>query len=837
MLGRVVLSLGLVALTASWCQAQAPDLLPLIGRTYQAGPIRFTLPAQDFSGSPFDPDADLLFLLHYPALGLELKARGLYFQPGPGDTPEPVLDPERLRVEVDGLQALAAKELKRLGDLIPDLGVPIRFKEPRFNGFEGAKAGSVSFRIVLSLGGPLGIEPPNLLAIEASVTVYSSGKIELEGPLKATVDRPLPLGTTGLVLDGASLELRPGDRDETVRLTTHLAPAVGGRQGLSLDVTVRFGLPVRDIRFEGRLVLARREPLGRVKGTLSRTEVKGRLLIPDPRETPRLGELFSADLLFDMNKEGIQAEGKASVFRGVEGQVNLVLPFSGQGLLMAGENWRLLGFAVPANVTVHFAPGFKEVDLEADLTAEVDLEVLKVMASVSIHAMSHPRPDIEVTVKALGVTVRFHLDHMGQMTAVRLRAELRQKLADLYDNLVHALADLEKEGSELLAKAEKSLRGGVWAAFRQVGLERTCTGCKETDDRLAELASGRKNLIAWGVKSRCKACRWLAQAEPLPHPLLGTMHTLGKEVLGLLDAAGRKCRQEQAEREQRVEARLASLVQAINAGEINRTLDRLLDSACRAKNCCRKEESLRPRMVTRLHVGCDHAVSAAVNDRDGTLAFVITTTGFQCSIDPGRGGRCPRQHASDVQAGVVRFVGLLDERRRPRARIVLPELEHGSCLSARDYLRDVLAELIQRLLPEVEIEGHQLERDLAVRNGTPEPVRCWVQVLTRSQTAGQWAWQPAGPEQPEQTYSFLLPPGETVALQVNNVGLSGVAAHFRARSASGVEWTRYALRELWLVGEKDVFGRRCYQAGERATFLFDLELPGRDAPSVSASVK
>src|SRR6185437_1209302 len=106
----------------------------------------------------------------------------------------------------------------------------------------------------------------------------------------------------------------------------------------------------------------------------------------------------------------------------------------GQGLLMASESWRLLGLAAPASVTVHFAPGFRNLELDADLNVEVDLEVLKVMASVSVHAVSYPRPEVDVAARAFGVTVRFRLDHLGQLTPGRLREELKKKLTDFYDN-------------------------------------------------------------------------------------------------------------------------------------------------------------------------------------------------------------------------------------------------------------------------------------------------------------------------------------------------------------------------------------------------------------------
>ncbi len=605
MLWRAFLSLTLIALAESQVPDQdspAPSteqeqFLALLNRPLRTGPIQFTLAQQDLSRSPFSPDADLAILLSYPALGLELKARGLYFRPGSGPLPEPVFDLDRMRVETEGLAELASRGLKRLGDVIPELGLPIQVKQPRFNGFEGGRAGSVSFQIVLHLGGPLGIEP-GLLAVAAQVTVHSDGKIELDGPLKTSIDRAVPLGATGLVLDGVSLEVDPGDRKETVRLTTHLAPAVGRKEGLSLNVTVWFGLPETEVRFVGRLVLARREVLGRVEGTLSRGEVKGRLLIPDPQGAPRIAELLNADLLFDLGKEGILAEGRVSLLGGVAGQVELLLPFTGEGLLMAGENWHLLGLSIPASVTARFSPGFQELELDADLQVEIDLEVLKVMASVWVHAVrtKGAAQELEVVIRAFGLTVRFRLDHLGQLTAARLRQELSKKLTDLYDNLLQALAALEKEGGDLLAQVECYLRGVVRTAFHRVGLERTRTGHKGCDERLAELASGHKNLMAWGLKLRRKACHWLAQAEPQsPHQLLSLLAGLAKELAALFDPGKRALLRQQAEREQLVDARLAPLVLAINQGEATRTLSRQIEQVCRCETRAARARLFTPK--------------------------------------------------------------------------------------------------------------------------------------------------------------------------------------------------------------------------------------------------
>ncbi len=828
-----------------------------LGRPITVGPVRFTLAQPDFSRSLFSPTADLAITLSYPALGLELKAHGVYFRPRSGDLPEPVLDPARMRIDTSGLQVLAEKGLTRLGEEIPELGVPIRVKEPRFSGFQGDSAGSVSFRIIVNVGGAMGIAPEELLGLEAGVTVASSGKIELDGPLTASIERPIPLGMTGLVLDGVKLELRPKDRTEPIQLQTYLAPALGGKEGLALEVTIRLGLSQRarsvsdgppsltllarspEIRFAGRLMLARREALGQVEGTFTQNGVAGRLRIPDPQgNAAPTGELLKADLSFEMNKEGIQAQGSASLASAVSGQVSLLLPFTGQGTLMASENCRLLALAVPASVTARFAPGFRQLELDADMEVEVDLEVLKVMASVSIHAVSAPRPSVEVTAQALGVKVNFRLDHLDQLTMPRLRQELKASLTALYDNLLGAVAELEKEGGQLLSQVEQHLRGGVCRAFHRVGLERACCGCKEADGRLADLACGRKNLIGWGLLSRVKAGKWLAEVErPVPRSLSGFLEILERELIVLLDADKRKHLQEQAEREKQIDNRLEPVVAAINGGAMDRTLDRLIQGICQAGNNCREGEALRPRTITRLHLSCEHAVSAAcesplgalpgTTQPDGVLAFVITSSGFQCNVNPVRTGWFRRQHSSDVRVGVVRFVGLLDGSARPRARIVLPELDHGSCLPARDYLFDTLAGLIERLLPGVEVEGRQHERDLAVRNGMGEPVRFWVQVLTRSETTGQWTWQPAGPERPDRAYAFQLPAGQTVALQIDHVQLKGAVARVRALSASGVIWGRSSPRELWLVEEHDTLGQRCYRASERALFTFDLEADKR----------
>jgi len=124
----------------------------------------------------------------------------MYFKYNGDQLPEPMFTG---KVEVSGVDALVNKGLKKVGDALPDFGLPITIKNPRFNGLDaaaGAKRGSISFRIIVGFGGAFNVSPADLLKLEADMTIYPTGKADFDGPLRVDLKNVVvPIGTTGLI--------------------------------------------------------------------------------------------------------------------------------------------------------------------------------------------------------------------------------------------------------------------------------------------------------------------------------------------------------------------------------------------------------------------------------------------------------------------------------------------------------------------------------------------------------------------------------------------------------------------------------------------------------------
>src|SRR5262249_29986238 len=152
-------------------------------------------------------DANIAIVLEYPSLGKELQATGLYFKYQKNGLPLPVLD--KLKVKASAWDALTAG-LTSLGGEIPDIGLPIKVIEPPK--FGGKKPGSVSFKVRIGLDSFFGADT-DVLKMDLGVTVYPGSKrVDLDGPMKATIPGQVAIGTSGLFLFDNTVTLQPKDK-------------------------------------------------------------------------------------------------------------------------------------------------------------------------------------------------------------------------------------------------------------------------------------------------------------------------------------------------------------------------------------------------------------------------------------------------------------------------------------------------------------------------------------------------------------------------------------------------------------------------------------------------
>lgn len=825
-----------------------------LNRPFTFGEIKFTIVPQDFKAPLFSADAKLALMLDYPAAGVQLKAAGLYFKYKAGAAPEPVLD--KVKIDTNALDVLKGKALKSLGDVLPaDIGLPIQVKEPSFHGFDDPdpkKRGSLSLKVQLGFGDLLGAAGDSVKA-EAKVAIHLDGKVELDGSLKGESRQQVPIGQ-GLILDGYSLEVKPKDPKEAVTIGTWIATAAGGRESLALDVKVSFGFPITrsGVKFAGKMLFARNVTVGEVNGLISKEKIAGELLMPG-KDSPLPKNLFEAGFKFELNPKGFLAKGMASLFSLTRTQMELDLRFNGHGSLKARESLKILGQSVNSTLDVSFEPGFKNLKLLATLSVDIDVQIRKLNAVVEIDAARDRRPMVKVDAQAVGVTVHLEMNDLSELPILLPRAFL-EKLGDILDNFADALADLEKVSSRALAKAEEKYRKDLSAAFARVGLDRLSTGNKELDARLGELSKGGKNVVAWGVRSRERAGKWLTEMRQNPGgTLVGAVESLGRDLSNLENAIGNifdpsrrrreqerrdRVRAERAKAEQRlrdqqarekeVDAQLARLVAAINGGQADITVDPEQHVAVGGKAA----------PVASLRIRCENAVADAPltagvepkDLKDGVLVLLFTARGYR--VTPGT-----RVSASSVNSAVIRFLGMTDDKKRTLARIEVPEFKHGSGLPARPMLRSRLADLVEKLVPACDIEGRHYEKLIALENKTDEPLRVWVQPQTRlvEGVKAEWAWLPGDPKRSSQAASWLLKPGENKLLRWNeqegsvvppSVSLGEIVRGARVRlwaeSESGRTWTRYHDKDLWLVPEDDGDGRRHYEADKIDTYHYGL---------------
>jgi beta-lactam-binding protein with PASTA domain len=810
-----------------------------LNEPYDFGDIRLRITQRDFRKSLFSPDADLTVSLEYSTIGYEVKARGLYFQYRAGELPRVCTD--KMKVETSSLDALANTAIKSLGDALPDWGLPIQIKNPRVSGFDDpdpSKRGALSFRVVVSFGELFDIKPANLISAEGDVTVHLNGKVEL-GPdgIKAGIQIKTPLPPTPFMLDGYVLQLRPQNPDKQVTIGTWLATSAG-KEALSLKVEISIGFPIttRGITIVGTLLCANVE-IGTIEARITKEAITGKLRLPS-EGSPIPKSVVNAEFDMRLDKTGFVSKGMASLFSLAEMQMDMMLKFDGEASLTAKQSLKLLGSAVDSNLDIKIEKGFKRAHLQANLMADVDLKFRRVKTSVAIDAMWPRRPAVFVKARSAGMEVNLELDDLAPAELQRRLAEEFLKQADQWQDMaLEALADLEKDGHRLLAKADKQFRDDLARGARNAGLDRVSTGNPVIDQRLGELAKDGKYAIAWGAKSREKSGQWLSDVRQNPggtltgslKSLQADLSDLGSKLSEELDPTVKRRQREKKkkleeeiakaelqlrehqEREKAADDQLRALVQALNGGA--GVIDRPAPPV--------KPGEPRPERVTALRIDCENAVSDVVDGtKDGMVAFLFYAQGF--AVGPNG-----RRSDSEVKSGTIRFSQLLDPRARPRARIQLPNFRHGSELPAYQLLFDRLADLIERLVPGCEVEGRQYEKFVVVENTTQEKVRVWVQAETRLEGRADWRWLPAGPGSAAHAYSLVLAPGERRQVERETEGARGSALSARrirywAESENGRIWNGYASQDLWMVPPAPPDGRRYYSAATKLLHVVTL---------------
>jgi hypothetical protein len=241
------------------------------------------------------------------------------------------------------------------------------------------------------------------------------------------------------------------------------------------------------------------------------------------------------------------------------------------------------------------------------------------------------------------------------------------------------------------------------------------------------------------------------------------------------------------------------------------------------------------------------AGTLAANGKDGLCAFPLQVSGYSSAINSAK-GVSDRKSGADLQRATIVLQGLIGQPR-PRARVELAPLNHGSAFPADQIARDRIHDLIRLFFPEAEIDGVQrfFEKEFEVRNETDEQLRVWAYGRTwdkspsqtkgaaagvASQEAGEdsggftWIWKPGTPSQVK-PFEITVPAGKSRKFTDAEGGTQALAANrvlVWAESESGERWLDHERQSLWLVEpDPQDNGERTYHAKQVETYVYSIK--------------
>lgn len=241
-----------------------------------------------------------------------------------------------------------------------------------------------------------------------------------------------------------------------------------------------------------------------------------------------------------------------------------------------------------------------------------------------------------------------------------------------------------------------------------------------------------------------------------------------------------------------------------------------LDQLARALERIKIERLLKPvkresdgrqySKASALHLNFQ-ACAAGVNQqtRDGVLVFGIQASGFASMLDPRQ--KPVRDSGSDLRDVRVTIQALLNsEVKRPKAKLDVPDIKHGSLFPAAQIARDEIQKYLQFIFPEVDIDGIQRfeEKRLAIHNRADEPIVVFAQYEERVhvERGWNWTWRPGAPKS-ERVLKCTVPPKSTKVVEAGK-DEEKEPIHARrvlvwAESESGERWDQHRWQPLWLL--------------------------------------
>jgi hypothetical protein len=249
------------------------------------------------------------------------------------------------------------------------------------------------------------------------------------------------------------------------------------------------------------------------------------------------------------------------------------------------------------------------------------------------------------------------------------------------------------------------------------------------------------------------------------------------------------------------------------------------------------------------------AADLTENKKDAICIFPVQVSGFTSEIDSSK-KIDNQQTGADMQKAEIRILGLVGQAK-PKVKVQLSPLNHGSQFPADQIARDKIHDLVKLFFPEAEIDGIQkfYEKEIQIQNATQEPIKVWIfgrswvksnppnPTLNANNNPNNnsspdnsspnnssiepsnvtWAWVPGDPLSGK-PIELQLAAGQSKKVPLGNQTLSANSILVWAESETGERWTQHKSDPLWTVEPNPKeFGNRAYHAEKIELFTHKIE--------------
>jgi|GEM_PF-6934819 len=237
------------------------------------------------------------------------------------------------------------------------------------------------------------------------------------------------------------------------------------------------------------------------------------------------------------------------------------------------------------------------------------------------------------------------------------------------------------------------------------------------------------------------------------------------------------------------------------------------------------------------------------NKKDAICIFPVQVSGFTSEIDSSK-KIDNQQTGADMQKAEIRIIGLVGQAK-PKVKVQLPPLNHGSQFPADQIARDKIHDLVKLFFPEAEIDGVQkfYEKEVQIQNASKEPIKVWLfgrswvkSAPPKSPPANNnpaenpssdtsssepadvnWAWVPGDPTSGK-PIELQLAAGQSKKVTLGEQPLTANRIVVWAESETGERWTNHKSEPLWTVEPNPkAAGNRTYHAEKMALFTYKIE--------------